>query len=146
LAGSSKKEEEGRRPGAAGIEAARERTEQRKGKGRKEEEGAPTGGVPMSAAAGIKEKRRGRRAAAGRRRWAARPLGTKGKKVSYTFFLFLFQTFSNSNFSFQIQTKILQTFSQNFINFLNFTQATKNYAKPNNDAQTLDVSKLIKLN
>jgi hypothetical protein len=30
---------------------------------------------------------------------------------------FLFQNFSNSNFSFQIQTKIFQTFSQNFINF-----------------------------
>jgi hypothetical protein len=104
LAGSGGKEEEGRQPGAAGIAEARERTEQRKGKGRKEEEGAPTGGVPMSAAAGIKEKRRGRRAAAGRRRWAAGPLGTKGKKVSYTFFpfsfpnLFQFKLFlSNSN-------------------------------------------------
>jgi hypothetical protein len=54
----------------------------------------------MSAAAGIKEKRRGRRAAAGRRRWAAGPLGPKGKKVSFVFFLFLFQFklfLSNSN-------------------------------------------------
>jgi hypothetical protein len=47
--------------------------------------------------------------------------------------------------SFQIQTKILQTFLQNFINFLEVTQATKNHAKPNNDAQPLVVSTLIKL-
>jgi hypothetical protein len=48
----------------------------------------------MSAAAGIKEKRRGRRAAAGRRRWAAGPLGPKGKKVSFVFsFSFPIQTF-----------------------------------------------------
>jgi hypothetical protein len=93
-----------------------------------------------------KEKRRERRAAAGRRRWAAGPLGPKGKKVSFVvFFLFLFQNFSNSNFSFQIQTKILQTFSQNFYKLLNFTQATKNHAKPNDDAETLVVPILIKL-
>jgi hypothetical protein len=110
-------EEEGRRPGTVGIAAARERTEQRKEKGRKKEEGAPTGGVHMSASAGIKEKRRGRRAAAERRRWAAGPLGPKGKKVSFFSFSFSFPKLFNSNFSFQIQTKILQTFSQNFINF-----------------------------
>jgi hypothetical protein len=102
LAGSGGKEE-GRWPGAAGIAATCERTEQRKGKGRKEEEGAPTGGVPMSAAAEIKEKRRVRRATAGRRRWAAGPLGPKGKKVSFVFSfsfpnLFQFKLFlSNSN-------------------------------------------------
>jgi hypothetical protein len=50
-----------------------------------------------------------------------------------------------SNFSFQIQTKILQTFLQNFINFLEATQATKNHVNPNDDAQPLVVSILIKL-
>jgi hypothetical protein len=72
------------------------------------------------------------------------PLGRKVRWFS-SFFLFLFQTLfktilfkSNSN---QNPSK----FSQNFINLLDFTQAIKNYAKPNNDAQTLVVSKLIKL-
>jgi hypothetical protein len=76
---------------------------------------------------------------------AVGPLGRKVKRVSFLFFLFLFQTLFKSNFSFQIQTKILQTFLQNFINFLEATQATKNHAKPNDDAQPLVVSILIKL-
>jgi hypothetical protein len=53
-----------------------------------------------------------------------RPAGPKGKEGKL-FFLFLFQTLFKSNFSFQIQTKILLNFSQNFINFLEATQATK---------------------
>jgi hypothetical protein len=111
LAGSGGKEEEGRQPGAAGIAEARERTEQRKGKGRKEEEGAPTGGVPMSAAAGIKEKRRGRWAAVGRRRWAAGPLGPKGKKVSYTLFFFFFsKPFPIQTFPFKFKPKFFKPF------------------------------------
>jgi hypothetical protein len=74
--------------------------------------------------------------------WAA---GPKGRRVSFSLFSFLFQTLFKSNFSFQIQTKILQTFLQNFINFLEATEATKNHAKPNNDAQSHVVSILIKL-
>jgi hypothetical protein len=35
--------------------------------------------------------------------------------------------------------------SQNFVNFLKATQETKNHAKPNNDAQPVVVSILIKL-
>jgi hypothetical protein len=50
------------------------------------------------------------------------PLGQKGREASFFFFS---QTLFKSNFSFQIQTKILQTFLQNFINFLEVTQATK---------------------
>jgi hypothetical protein len=74
-----------------------------------------------------------------------RPAGPKGKEGKL-FFLFLFQTLFKSNFSFQIQTKILLNFSQNFINFLEATQATKkNHANPNDDAQPLVVSILIKL-
>jgi hypothetical protein len=70
--------------------------------------------------------------------WAARP---KGKRGRFVFFLFLFQTL----FKIQIQIKFILIFSQNFINFLKVTQATKNHAKPNNDAQPLVVSILIKL-
>jgi hypothetical protein len=73
-------------------------------------------------------------------RWAVRP---EGEKVSFLFFLF-----SNS-----FQTKLLNlnsnqtfsNFSQNFIIFLKVTEATKNHAKPNNDAQPLVVSILINL-
>jgi hypothetical protein len=71
--------------------------------------------------------------------------GPKGEKVSFLFFSFLFQTLFKTNFSFQIQTKFFQTFSQKFINFLEATQATKNHAKPTDDAQSLVVSILIKL-
>jgi hypothetical protein len=83
-------------------------------------------------------------AGAGRRlmgRWAA---GLKGGKVSFFFFFSFFRTLFKTNFSFQIQTKILLNFSQNFIIFLEATQATKNHANPNNDAQPLVVSILIK--
>jgi hypothetical protein len=74
---------------------------------------------------------------------AAVGAGTKGKEGKFLFFLF--QTLFKSNFSFQIQTKILQTFLQNSINFLEATQATKNHANPNDDAQPVVVSILIKL-
>jgi hypothetical protein len=76
------------------------------------------------------------------------PLGRRAEKVrrvSFVFFLFLFQALFKSNFSYQIQTKILLNFSQNFIIFLKATQATKNHANPNNDAQPLVISILIKL-
>jgi hypothetical protein len=49
------------------------------------------------------------------------------------------------NFSFQIQPNYFKLFLKNFINFLEATQATKNHAKPTDDAQSLDVSILIKL-
>jgi hypothetical protein len=95
--------------------------------------------------AGEKKTKRGRRGAGrcGKGDRAAGPAGPKGKLSAFfsffqTFFkTILFQTNSNQNPS---------NFSQKFINLLDFTQATKNYAKPNNDAQTLVVSKLIKLN
>jgi hypothetical protein len=70
-------------------------------------------------------------------------LGRKVGRVSFSFFLLFF--FFKSIFSFQIHTKILLNFSQNFIILLEATQATKNHAKPNNDAQPLVVSILIKL-
>jgi hypothetical protein len=87
-----------------------------------------------------RKKKRGRRdwAAAGGSWWAGRPAGPKGERDS----LFFFKLFSKQTF--QIQNKILLNFSQNFIIFLEATQATKNHAKPKDDAQPLVVSTLIK--
>jgi hypothetical protein len=70
--------------------------------------------------------------------------GPKGEKVSFPFFSF-FQTLFKTNFSFQIQPNSFKLFLKNFINFLEATQATKNHAKPTDDAQSLVVSILIKL-
>jgi hypothetical protein len=72
-------------------------------------------------------------------RWAGR-----GRKVS-SFFSFLFQTHFKPNFLNSNSNKTFSNFSQNFITILKVTQATKNHAKPNNDAQSLVVSILIKL-
>jgi hypothetical protein len=76
-------------------------------------------------------------------RWAER-------KVRFLFFfsLFLLQTLFKSNL---FQLKFKQNFPNFFTNFyrlfiLDFTQATKNHAKSNDDAQSLVVSRLIKLN
>jgi hypothetical protein len=74
------------------------------------------------------------------------PLGRRagrGRKVSFLFFLF--QTHVKPNFLNSNSNKTFSNFSQNFIIFLKVTQATKNHAKPNNDAQPLVVSILIKL-
>jgi hypothetical protein len=71
-------------------------------------------------------------------------LGQKGREVLFPLFS-LFKLFSNQTFSTQIQSKHFKLFSQNFINLLDLTQATINHALPNNDAQKLVISKLIKL-
>jgi hypothetical protein len=74
-------------------------------------------------------------------------LGRRAGRGEGKFSLFFF-SFSNSfqnNLLTQIQIKFLLNLSQNFIIFLRVTQATKNHAKPNNDAQPLVVSILIKL-
>jgi hypothetical protein len=66
---------------------------------------------PLVSERKTKEKERRRCGLArGEGRWAAGPLGQKGREVSFLFFSFLFQTLFKSNFSFKIQTKILQTF------------------------------------
>jgi hypothetical protein len=46
----------------------------------------------------------------------------------FFFFLFLFQTSFSNQYSFQIQIKPFKIFLNNFINFLETTQATKNHA------------------
>jgi hypothetical protein len=99
---------------------------------------------PTLSARGKQKKRKGG-GAGWRGEKADGPLGQKGREVSFLFFSFLFQTLFKTNFSFQIQTQILLNFSQNFINLLEATQATKNHAKPNDDTQPLVVSILIKL-
>jgi hypothetical protein len=146
LAGSGGKKGEGRRPGAAGIAAVlrpgRNRGEERKeGEGEGDLQAGPTCQWERR-----KEKEDGGgvgRCGEGKAGcWVA---GPKGKVVSF-FSPFLFQTFFNTIFFKSNSNQNPSNFSQNFINLLYFTQATKNYAKLNNDAQTLVVSKLIKLN
>jgi hypothetical protein len=70
-------------------------------------------------------------------RWAERV-----REVSFSFFSFL-NPFQIKPFELKIQIKLFKLFHRIFINFLNFTQATKIHAKTNNDAQTLVVSRLI---
>jgi hypothetical protein len=75
-----------------------------------------------------KKRERERRAGAGRVRWAAGPFGPKGKEVRFCFFLFFFKLLFKTTFLFKFKSKLFQTFSQKFINFLETTQATKNHA------------------
>jgi hypothetical protein len=79
-------------------------------------------------------QRRGGKRKGEEERWAGAgrldgPLGPSGLKGSRRcFFSFLFQTSFSNHFSFQIQIKLFKFFPKNFINFLETTQATKNYA------------------
>jgi hypothetical protein len=56
--------------------------------------------------------------------WAERGAGD----VFFLFFSFSFSTSFSNHFSFPIQIKLFKLFLQNFINFLETTQATKNHA------------------
>jgi hypothetical protein len=79
----------------------------------------------VSAAQRKRKGRVGRRAAAGGIDGPAGRLGQKEDEVSFPFSFFSFKTL----FKFKtFQLKTFQTFSQNFIKFLNLTQATKNHA------------------
>jgi hypothetical protein len=71
--------------------------------------------------------------------------GPLGRKVSEVSFLFSSNSFQ-INFLHSKSNQTFLNFHRIFIIFLEITQATKRHAKPNNDAQTLVVSKLIKLN
>jgi hypothetical protein len=77
----------------------------------------------------------------GRQAW----LGRKVRRVCFSFFSFLFQTPFKTTFLFKFKSNSFKLFLKNFINFLETTQATKNRAKPTDDAQSLVVSILIKL-
>jgi hypothetical protein len=87
-----------------------------------------TGGADMSATAG-KKRRWGRGPLRGRLRWAGGPLGGIGRGEVFSFFPFSFSNSFQINFFFNSNSnKTFQTFSQNFINLLYLTQATKNHA------------------
>jgi hypothetical protein len=73
-------------------------------------------------------KKKKRRRHAPLREGLGGPLGRKGGKVLFPFFFFFFKHISNQTISTQIQIKSFQTFSQDFINLLDLTQATKNQA------------------
>jgi hypothetical protein len=143
LADSSGEERKGRWPGAAEITAALGRARQKRGEEERKVKGPPlTSGAGMSARQKEKKKETAAVGEALAGSWAAR---LKGKRGRFVFFFFFFKLFSKQLFKIQIQIKFLLNFSQNFIIFLKVTQATKNHAKSNNDAQPLVVSRLIKL-
>jgi hypothetical protein len=73
----------------------------------------------LSAKGKENKKRKAAWAGEGKDWWAAGPPGQKGKKVCFVFFLF--QNYSNSNFSFQNQTKNSSNFFTKFYTLLNFT-------------------------
>jgi hypothetical protein len=121
LDGQGKQRKARRRSGIHGGAA-----EQRKGKGRWEEGEEPTGGAATSLTQG-KRKREGGKV--GRRGRRVGPLGPKGSWGCFLFFSFLFfQTSFSNQISFQIQIKPFKLFPNNFIDFLETSQATKNHA------------------
>jgi hypothetical protein len=138
---------EGKRKGGGRAEgkiaATRNPSGAEKGRWRGEgEEGGADRWGPGVSDRGKRKEERETQAATGKGevgRWAE-------KVRRFPFSFFLFQTLFKSNLFNSNSNKTFQTFSQNFINFLNFTQTTKNHAKPNNDAETLVVSRLTKLN
>jgi hypothetical protein len=71
-------------------------------------------------------------------------LGRKVRRVCFSFISFLFQTPFKTTFLFKFKSNSFKLFLKDFINFLETTQATKNHAKPTDDAQSLVVSILIK--
>jgi hypothetical protein len=68
----------------------------------------------------------------------------KGKRGEFLFFFSFSNPFQNNLLN-SNSNKPFQTFHRIFIIFLEVTQATKNRAKPINDAQSLVVSRFIKL-
>jgi hypothetical protein len=78
------------------------------------------------------QKKRKREREAGRRgmaSWASRPgWAERGAGKVLFFFFFFFKLLFKTTFLFKFKSKLFQTFSQKFINFLETTQATKNHA------------------
>jgi hypothetical protein len=81
----------------------------------------------------------------GRVWWGGRPGWAEWWEGKLFFFLFFFILFLKQTFLFKFKPNSFKLFLKNFINFLEATQATKNHAKPTDDAQSLVVSILIKL-
>jgi hypothetical protein len=137
LSGRLGREERGRDAARCGGDrgGAPAQAKQRRGKKGRGRGGRLTSGAGVSV--GDEKRERGWRGSGS--------LGRKVRLISFFFFSFC-KPFSIQFFFKSNSNQNPSNFSQNFINLLDFTQATKNYAKPNNDAQTLVVSKLIKLN
>jgi hypothetical protein len=113
----------------------------KKGKGK----GRLTGGAQVSALAGKKKKEEEKRwvgAGVGRRAawavWAERGAGD-------VFFFFSFSNFIFKPFFFSNSNQTFQTFSQEFYKLFRNHTSNQKPCKPTNDAQTLVVSKFIKL-
>jgi hypothetical protein len=108
-------------PGRLGSERKK-----KKGKGK----GRLTGGAEVSASRG-KRKRRG--GEVGRRgcwptgRWAV--WAERGAGDVFFFFLFLFELHFQTIFHFKFKSNFFKLFLNNFIHFLETTQATKNHAR-----------------
>jgi hypothetical protein len=93
-----------------------------------------------------KKKREGEAGRRGEARRAAGPFGLKGEPARFLFFFFsFFSNFFLNHFSFQIQIKLFQTFSQEFYKLFRNHTSNQKPCKPTDDAQTLVVSKFIKL-
>jgi hypothetical protein len=146
LASLVRKERKGKRRGAAGSAAAAaaggagEKKERKGGEGETDEWGP---GVSESRE---KEKRERTRAGAGRgmvgswAAWAERVAGAGFLFFSSSFSNFIFKPIfiSNSNQTFQ-------TFSQKFYKLFRNLTSNQKPCKPTDDAQTLVVSKFVKL-
>jgi hypothetical protein len=76
-----------------------------------------------------KRKGEGEAGQLGMASWAGRPGGAeRGAGHGFPFFLFFFKLLFKTTFLLKFKSKLFQTFSQKFINFLETTQATKNHA------------------
>jgi hypothetical protein len=113
--------------------------------GEEEKEGGRerlTGGVAVSASAKKRKRERERRAGAG---WLAGPAGLARPKGEHGMVFFFFKLLFQTTFLFQIQIKPLSNFfSKKYKLFRNHTSNQKP-CKPTDDAQSLVVSKFIKL-
>jgi hypothetical protein len=110
-----------RDPCGCGGGPARQGEEERKG-----EMERLTSGARVSATAKEKKKREGEAGRCGVTSWAGRP-GWAERGAGHGF-LFLKKLLFQTTFLLKFKSKLFQTFSQKFINFLETTQATKNHA------------------
>jgi hypothetical protein len=134
---------EGEKAGRGGIRAAA--AAGRRGRGRRKgREGKErlTGGARASATAKEKKRREGEAGRRGMASWAGRPgWAERGAGHGFVFF----KTSFSNHFSFEIQIKTPSNlFSKIYKLFRNHTNNQKP-CKPTDDAQTLVVSKFIKL-
>jgi hypothetical protein len=123
--------------GGAGSVGQRGEEEERKGEGEADRRG------PGVSARGEKEKGEEERwAGAGDGRRAAGPSGLKGETARFSFFSFSFSNFIFKPFFFSNSN---QTFSQEFYKLFRNHTSNQKPCKPTDDAQSLAVSKFIKL-